>query len=186
MAWLGRKRKPPTGPPPLATDEPLESWRRRVTEAGLRLVEIKEKDQAVYQTLTCDDPEKAKDFLMKERVGKRLYYIVVDTPDGSWGLDIDGLFLEGLRPWQKDTANADCRGMISGTVDNMQSIRAAALGHNDNWVTIVSCGRCDHSWVDGVRYQDLTLVRCPACRARNVIDSSSSHFYPVDEPADEA
>jgi hypothetical protein len=159
----------------------LEHWLGRVTDAGLRFVEIKQTDQAVYQTLACDDPEIAKRFLMNERVDRALYYIIVDTPDGNWGLDVKGLFLEKLRPWQTDTANADCRGMITGAVDGMQSIRAAALGHADNWVTMVTCGRCDHVWVDGVRYCARTLVRCPNCQARNVIDSRGSRFIAVDD-----
>ncbi|KAB8170868.1 hypothetical protein FH609_001970 [Streptomyces sp. 3MP-14] len=104
------------------------------------------------------------------------YYLVVETPDGNWGLDIEGLFLEGLRPWQKDTANADCRGLVTGVVDNAQTLRAAAKGSCDDWLTRLTRGRCEHHWIDGVRYRDLTVVRCPACRARDLVDSSGSSY----------
>ncbi len=62
MAWFGRERK--SAP----TDDPWEQWLRRVTDAGLRFVEIKQNGQATYQTLACYDPETAKRFLMNERV----------------------------------------------------------------------------------------------------------------------
>jgi hypothetical protein len=162
MAWFGQRRKPGRSRVPLASDEPLERWEQRVADAGLRFVEIKQTGKATYQTLAGEDPEAAKAFLRNEPVDKEKYYIIVETPDGNWGTDIDGLFLEHLRPWQTDTAKADCRGQISGVIDGNQSIEAAAQKWADNFVVEVSCGRCDHEWIDGIRYRNDTLVRCPA------------------------
>lgn len=175
MAWFGR-RSGQDRSVPLASDEPPERWQRRVTEAGLRFVNVKRTDQGTYQTLVGDDPERAKAFLRDEPVDKERYYIVVETPDGTWGTDIEGLYLENLRPWQRETATADCDGAISGLIDANQSIEAAARGWADNFVVKVSCGRCGHEWIDGVRYRDLTLVRCPRCRAGNRIDSAGYTF----------
>ncbi|MFC6879397.1 MULTISPECIES: hypothetical protein [Actinomadura] len=181
MAWFGRLRKPGPSRIPLASNEPIERWQRRVAEAGLRLVEIKKNNQgAVYQVLAGEDPARAKDFLRKEPIDKELYYIIVETPDGNWGTDIKGLFLERLRPWQMDTANTDCQGAISGMIDMNQSIRAAARGVTDNFVVEVCCGRCGHEWIDGIRYRNLTVVRCPTCEARNLIDSDGYTFAEYD------
>lgn len=177
MPWFGRRLKPGRSPVPLATNEPVERWQRRVADAGLRIVEIKKNNQgAVYQVLAGDDPESAKAFLRNEPIDKQLYYIVVETTDGNWGTDIKGLYLENLRPWQTDTANTDCRGSISGLIDSNQSIRPAARGVTDNFVVEVCCGRCRHEWIDGIRYRDLTTVRCPDCEARNLIDSDGFTF----------
>jgi hypothetical protein len=179
MVWFRQRRKPGRSGVPLASDEPLERWERRVADAGLRFVEIKQTGKATYQTLAGEDPEKAKAFLRNEPVDKEKYYIIVETPDGNWGTDFKGLFLEHLRPWQTDTANADCRGLINSLIDANQSIEAAAQGWADNFVVEVNCGRCDHKWVDAIRYRDDTLVRCSACRARNLIDSRGFTFTRV-------
>lgn len=175
MRWFGR-RTSGRERLSLATNEPVERWQRRIAVAGLRFVEIKRTDQGTYQTLAGDDPEQAKAFLRREPIDKERYYIVVETRDGSWGTDIKGLYLENLRPWQLDTTNADCDGSISAMIDGNQSMEAAAQGWADNFVVEVCCGQCGHEWIDGIRYRDLTLVRCAACQARNRINSRGFTF----------
>jgi hypothetical protein len=156
---------------PLARDEPVERWQRRLAGAGLRFVGIKQTESGTYQTLACDDAEQAKDFLRQETVEREQYYLVVETPDGNWGADINGLFLEKLLPWQTDTAASECRGRLRGLIGGSEGILAAAHGWVDNFLVEVACGRCDHEWTDGIRLRDATVVRCPACRARNLVDS---------------
>ncbi|MGP3971078.1 hypothetical protein [Streptomyces sp. 6N223] len=173
MAMFGGRGNGRLSRIPLARDEPIERWQRRLAEAGLRLVEIKQTDSGIYQTLAGDDAEQAKDFLRHETVEKEQYYIVVETPDGNWGADINGLFLENLRPWQTDTATAECRGQLRGLIGGGEGIAAAAHGWVDNYLVQVGCGRCGHEWIDGIRFRDATLVRCPACHARNLVDSGA-------------
>ncbi|WP_329259913.1 CHAT domain-containing protein [Actinoallomurus sp. NBC_01490] len=126
---------------------------------------------AVYETYRAADAEAAKAFLMTKQVDKRLYYIVVETPRGNWGMDIEGLYLENLLPWQLDTSAADCIGQIR-SVTNFFGLASAARGTVDNYVAQVQCGRCGRLWHDGLRYQRDTLVRCPGCGAGNSVDSS--------------
>jgi len=50
---------------------------------------------------------------MTKRVDKKLYYIEVETPEGAWGMDIEGLYLVRLLPWQKNISLAKCDGYIT-------------------------------------------------------------------------
>ncbi|WP_446685426.1 hypothetical protein [Kibdelosporangium aridum] len=125
----------------------------------------------VYETYRAADAEMAKAFLLTKQVDRELYYIVVETPDGNWGTDIHGLYLENLRPWQLDPGAAQHIGQIH-SVQNVFGVATAARGIVDNFVARVQCGGCGQLWYDGLRYQDYTLVRCPQCQARNSVDSS--------------
>lgn len=183
MDWLkGAPRKgSPASPPqrvitvkslPMASDEPVEQWRARYTAAGLTFIDIKTQSQgAIFQTLRGNDPEVAKRYLREEPVTEALYYIVVETPDGNWGTDVDGLFLEKLRPWQNDISPAECAGSIVSLIDGYGSLSNAAKGFSDNWVAGIECGRCNFEWIDGIRYCNLTLVRCASCGTANTVDS---------------
>jgi hypothetical protein len=159
----------------------LEHWNRRVAEAGLTVRGVEYNGQASYLTLAGPDAERAKVFLRNEYVDRELYYIVVETPDGAWGLDIEGLYLEKLRPWQLDTGSADCRVPAGSVAGNPNSVNLAARGKVDNFLVWVGCGRCAHRWADGVRYQNRTLTRCPSCGAKNLVDSSNVEVYLVAE-----
>jgi tetratricopeptide (TPR) repeat protein len=109
-------------------------------------------------------------------VEKDYYYIVVETPDGNWGLDKIGIYLEHLQPWQVTlVSNLDCEGHICnliGCAGKTSGIELAALRLRDNFICNVECGRCKKQWTDGIRYQNLTYVRCPGCRTINCGDSS--------------
>lgn len=124
----------------------------------------------VYETYRASDAEAAKAFLLTKQVDRDLYYIVVETPSGNWGMDVEGLYLENLLRWQLDAGPVDCVGQIH-SLPNRFGVVMAAQGNVDNFVVRVRCGRCGHLWYDGVRYQNNTLVRCPSCMARNTVDS---------------
>ncbi|MGE5580853.1 MAG: hypothetical protein ACM3WU_12560 [Bacillota bacterium] len=51
----------------------------------------------VYRVYQAPDADTAKEFLSRNPVDKRLYYIVVETPEGNYGRDIDGIYKEGER-----------------------------------------------------------------------------------------
>lgn len=132
------------------------------------------KDQSggsTYEVYKGRDAESAKAFLMTKRVDKPQYYVVVETPEGNWGMDVKGLYLERLLSWQTNIGSAKCEGHICGLPDQF-SLQAAARGINDNLIATVHCGKCEHEWPDGVRYQNITVVRCPKCRTLNKVDSS--------------
>jgi hypothetical protein len=157
---------------PLPSAEPERRWRERLTAAGLRYVKLTRDDRGCYfLTLAGDDAEAAKRYLQAEPVEKELYYIVVETPDGNWGTDIQGLYLERLRPWQYDTRAAECTGQVAYLPDSGYTLGAAGAGLAGCWVAGIACGRCGREWLDGLRYRDLTLVRCPSCGAANEVDS---------------
>jgi hypothetical protein len=103
----------------------------------------------------------------------------VETPDGAWGTDIEGLYLERLRPWQLETGAADCQVPAGTVTGNMKSLVLAKQGVVDNFLVWVGCGRCEHRWTDGIRYQNKTLTRCPSCGTRNLVDSSNVRAYDV-------
>jgi len=137
---------------------------RKYTERGIG-------GTATYEIYKGTDAESAKAFLLKKRVNKKLYYIVVETPEGNWGMDVEGLYLEKLLPWQTDLASAECEGTIIPMSWSLFGLRMAARGFNDNFIVKVRCGKCEHEWLDGVRYQNTTVVRCPKCKTLNKVDS---------------
>lgn len=150
-----------------------DHWKLRVADAGLTVRGMEYNGQASYLTLAGPDAERARAFLLNESVDRELYYIVVETPDGAWGLDIEGLYLEGLRPWQLDTESAEYRVPAGSLAGNTRLASLAKQGKVDNFLVWVDCGRCAHHWIDGVRYQHRTLTRCPSCGAKNLVDSSN-------------
>jgi hypothetical protein len=156
-------------------------WKRKVAEAGLTVRGVECNGQASYLTLTGPDAERAKDFLRSESVDRELYYIVVETPDGVWGLDIEGLYLEKLRPWQLETGSAEYRVPAGSVASHPRQADLAAQGKVDNFLVWVECARCAHSWMDGVRYQNKTLTRCPSCGAKHLVDSANVEVLLIDE-----
>ncbi len=49
---------------------------------------------ATYENYSAPSEAVAKEFLATKSVSQPLYYIVVDTPQGSWGKDSDGIYKE--------------------------------------------------------------------------------------------
>jgi hypothetical protein len=125
---------------------------------------------STFEVYQAPDAESAKEFLLTKTVVEPQYYIAVDTPDGSWGMDKIGLYLEQLRPWQTDLSLSQCSGMANHP-DNTINAELAARNVNDNYVTRVVCGKCKHDWLDGVRYQNDTIVHCPQCATYNKVNT---------------
>jgi hypothetical protein len=47
-----------------------------------------------YEMYHAKNAHQARDFLETKEVNKRLYYVVVETPEGNWAKDIDGMYKE--------------------------------------------------------------------------------------------
>jgi len=136
-------------------------------------VQKERRDNTTYEIYKGTDAESARTFLLTKRVGKRLYYIVVETPEGNWGTDVEGLYLERLLPWQTKISSAKCEGHIIPMSWSMFGLEMAAKGYNDNFIAKMQCGKCEHKWLDGVRYQKVTVVSCPKCKMLNKVDSKN-------------
>jgi len=130
-----------------------------------------------YELYTGDDVETAKSFLTQKTVDKPLYYVQVKTPQGVWGVDVEGLYLTDLLDWQKNLSLAQYEGQIVG-FPSMFNVGTAAKGIADNFVVKVKCGKesCGHEWMDALRYQSETVVRCPICSVYVKIDSNHIHY----------
>jgi len=50
--------------------------------------------KVTYEIYSTKNKEIALKFLEEKKVDKPLYYIIVDTPEGSFGRDIDGIYQE--------------------------------------------------------------------------------------------
>lgn len=124
----------------------------------------------IYEDYSASDAESAKEFLLTKTVDKPKYYIKVETPEGNWGMDKEGLYLERLLPFQLEIDAAQCEGAIC-EMPNLFSLQTAINGISDNFVVKLQCGQCRNQWMDGIRYQNITIVRCPHCRSLNRIDS---------------
>jgi phage FluMu protein Com len=140
------------------------------TDGKVEFVKKETSGHSTYETYRAPDAESAKEFLETREVAEPQYYVVVETPEGNWGVDTLGLYLEHLLPWQTDLSTADCDGDVHG-IANFASLTMAAKGVNDNFVVTIECGGCAHTWKDAVRYQTDTVVRCPSCKALNKVNS---------------
>lgn len=129
-----------------------------------------------YELYLWDEPEASRQWLMTKEVTEPLYYIQVKTDQGVWGIDKEGLFLTDLLPWQTNQTLAKQEGEITG-FPNFFNLGMASQGIADNFVIEVQCGSkgCGYTWMDGIRYQNKTVVRCPKCKAYSLIDSSNIH-----------
>jgi HEAT repeat protein len=158
----------------------IERDRAPVQEAelpsGIRSLGTSRKGHYTYQQYEGSDAESARAFLRQldsvTRIDDEDQYVTVETSEGVWGRDREGLFLVRLLPWQTDLSRAQCDGQIT-VKPTPASVRNALDDHEmDNVIATVTCGRCGHEWQDGIRYRDLTVVRCPRCRTMNRIDAT--------------
>lgn len=148
MRWFKRRRKVREEPRWLifATEAAAQEWlaeQELATGEPMFISKHTQESGGTYETYRGSDAEVAKTFLMSKSVDRDLYYIVVETPGGNWGMDIKGLYLEALLPWQLDTSTADCEGQIHAVV-NIFGFRMAARGVVENYVVKIGCGRCAH------------------------------------------
>jgi hypothetical protein len=49
---------------------------------------------STYEMYRAKTAQEARNFLEGKTVSKQLYYVVVETPEGNWGKDIDGIYKE--------------------------------------------------------------------------------------------
>jgi hypothetical protein len=47
-----------------------------------------------YEMHKAKTAQEAREYLETKDVTKRLYYVVVETPEGNWAKDIDGMYKE--------------------------------------------------------------------------------------------
>lgn len=206
MGWLQRLWAAPSAPAAATTDTlagltrqftdagvaNAERVARRAAAAGLAPDHIKRTATARFIVFRAPDADQVKRFLLDDlTVDMAVTYFVVETPDGNWCKDIDGLYLENLLPWQRDIAAAEYVARIitlPAFGHPSGSFLSASQGIMDNFTVEVKCGRCQAQWWDGVRYADFTAVRCPACRSLNRVDSrgyTATHYVsptPADPP----
>ncbi|MBR0405477.1 MAG: hypothetical protein IJI68_09830 [Eggerthellaceae bacterium] len=84
----------------LKSHDAPEAYVKVQTAAGdASKVKFKEKvrgddGQSVYEVYTGPDKASAMEFLKGKPVNKKLYFVVVDTPEGSFGRDIMGFYQE--------------------------------------------------------------------------------------------
>lgn len=130
------------------------------------------EDGTYYEIYQCEDAEKAKEFLLANPVDKPISYIIVETPTGNWGMDIEGLYKEYISDWQTDIESAKIEGTAVGLPDEY-SLKGAFNGWCDNFIMQVRCGNCAFEWLEGLRYQDWTVVKCPSCLELNKINSEN-------------
>jgi len=123
-----------------------------------------------YKLYKCEDPDSARKFLMTKKVDRPKQYIHVETTEGVWGRDKEGIYLVHLLPWQKKLDLATCEGRMVEPPSKF-NLQAASEGLTDNFVTTIHCGECDHEWLDGLRYQNFTVVLCPSCKTYNKVDT---------------
>jgi hypothetical protein len=145
-----------------------------------RFFKMLQNGNQTYELYDGDDPETARQFLLKKTVEKPLYYIQVKTNEGTWGMDKEGLFLTNLLPWQANLSLAQSDGEMVG-FPSMFNVGMAARGNADNFVVEVQCGQegCGFIWWDALRYQKETIVRCPKCKSYNLVDSSSVEYIGI-------
>jgi hypothetical protein len=125
-----------------------------------------------YEDYRGTDAESAKEFLLTKKTSLPKYYIRVETPEGNWGMDKEGLYLERLLPWQLNVSSGTVEGR-HGLPGTMFGVIMTKKGIVDNFVVEISCGKCGHEWQDGVRYQNTTVVKCPNCKTLNKVDSTN-------------
>jgi hypothetical protein len=142
----------------------------------LRSFGIENKGQYTYEYYAASSAEEARYFLSFRKVSRQLYYIQVETPEGVWGVDNDGLYLVALLPFQKDVSLKQCDGEVSPTGYSL-GMQMAVLGKVDNFICEVTCGSCGYKWKDGVRFNRETIVKCPKCKKYNCVDTSGKIEY---------
>jgi hypothetical protein len=124
-----------------------------------------------YEMYNANRAEAARQFLLTRRVSEPLHYVVVETPEGNWGIDIEGLYLERFPEPHHPLESAAVEGIPAQQSANQFGLVEAAQGRRDNFVHEVTCGSCRRNWFDGLRYRAVTVVRCPHCERLNRVDT---------------
>jgi hypothetical protein len=131
------------------------------------------KGKYSYEYYAASSAEEAKLYLSHREVTQPMYYIQVETPEGIWGLDKEGLYLVELLPFQTNLSLAQCEGKLRAHSEGYTlGMQSAVVGQADNFVCEITCGSCGFQWKDGVRFRKKTVVKCPACKKYNCVDTS--------------
>lgn len=144
-------------------------------EKGIECRELRVGPAGTYEVYWAPSAALAKEFLREKSLPDPDAHIIVETPEGNWCADSEGIYLERLLPFQTSIEMAQCRGRIKAPPKAL-GLKMAALGLMDNFTADVKCGRCGNTWIDGLRYRDNTLVKCSRCRAMNLVDSKRHIF----------
>jgi hypothetical protein len=152
----------------VASDQNKVSYLRKRTQPG------KLGGVSTYEEYKAESAQAARQFLLTKQVKEPNYYIVVETLEGGWGLDVEGLYLERLAPWQTDISLAEVEGRTGSGSPSQFALDSARRCITDNFVHTVICGKCGEEWQDGLRYQAVTVVKCPHCNTKNSV--SSRHY----------
>lgn len=80
-------------------DAPAAGARVSAQKGDASKVKYKEKTKgndgtSVYEVYTAPNKASALAFLQTKTVSKKMYFIVVETPEGNWGKDIMGIYQE--------------------------------------------------------------------------------------------
>jgi hypothetical protein len=158
--------------PPPVREAPAE---RKPARTGEEVTLVREftKGRNTYREYEAPDAESARAFLEGIKVRRPREYVSVETPEGTWGRDKEGLFLVRLLPWQSDLSRAECDGMLVKAPTSFSVRAATAQRAIDNYIATVRCGRCGREWADGLNPLAPTVVRCPECGRYNRIDSAT-------------
>lgn len=132
---------------------------------------IRSQGQYTYEYYRAESVKEAKYFLEQTEVFKPFYYVMVETPQGKWGRDKDGLFLEQLCAFQHNLSLARCEASASIMPVRMADMQMAANKITDNYLLSVTCGKCGFEWEDGVGYRTKTVVKCPECGTYNIVNT---------------
>lgn len=136
----------------------------------------KTQGQYTYEYYHAGSAEQARYFLEQTEVTKALYYVMVETPEGKWGRDKDGLFLEQLCDFQRNLSLAQCDAKTALIPLRLEDIGMAANKVTDNYLLSITCGSCGFDWTDGVAYRAKTIAKCPECGKYNLVDTENIRF----------
>jgi HEAT repeat protein len=143
-------------------------------DGEVTLIGREQKGKYTYIKYEGPDAATARAFLRRQKgeVQKPNRYVTVETPEGIWGVDKEGLYLVHLLPWQSDLGRAQCSGAVVEPPTPFSLQQAILQDAVDNYVATIQCGRCDHRWQDGLNHLASTIVRCPNCGRYNRIESA--------------
>lgn len=175
--WLeGKKPARPAAVPQAPAGSALPAASTPSLPEGITLSGTRIKTEAgraqTYVEYKGPDAETAKRFLRSQPKPAHDTCLVVETPQGVWGWDENGLYLEHLLDWQKDPGAATVQGSCNPLSATRESVLFARNGVMDNFVIEVKCAACGQTWLDGIRYAEETAVRCPQCQTLNKVKNT--------------
>lgn len=148
----------------------------KAPKPSLTALGTRRHNQYTYEYYRASGPEEARFFLEQTEVTLPLYYVMVETPEGKWGRDKDGIFLEGLADFQRNLSLAQCKAITALLPKRIEDVQLAANQITDNFLLSVTCGSCGYEWTDGVAYRSKTIVKCPECGKYNLADTENIRF----------